>query len=66
MHPRCVHAAENARSSPDAVRTMMPGRLPNLKIFAEFGASSSGANGSVTVDAADSALLGGTRYRATG
>ncbi len=59
MQFRCVHVAENARSSPDGVRTRMPARFPNLKISAEFAARSLALIGRVTDEAADSADAGG-------
>jgi hypothetical protein len=66
MQPRCEQAAEKALKSPDAVRTRMPGRLPYLKICAEFTGISSGVNGSVTDATADSEDGGGTKYRPVG
>jgi len=39
VQSRCEQTALNARISPSAVRTTMPGLLPNLKIAAEFGRS---------------------------
>jgi len=63
---KCVHTAENARRSPAAVRTRMPGRLPNLKICPVFGFTSSGLRAMVTEAAVDSPAGGGTRYRLTG
>src|SRR5919204_4549153 len=37
VQSRCVQTALNARMSPSAVLTTIPGLLPNLKIAAEFG-----------------------------
>ena len=39
VQSRWVQTALNARTSPSAVRTTMPGLLPNLKIFALLGRS---------------------------
>src|SRR5262245_20157163 len=57
--------ALNARTSPSAVRTRMPGLLPNLKMTPLFGLSADSLP-AVTLAVAGSPPSGGTRYRATG
>src|SRR5262245_56463730 len=57
--------APSARMSPSAVRTTMPGLLPNLKIFPELGFSSP-ARAAVADAVSGSPLGGGTRKRETG
>jgi hypothetical protein len=44
----------------------MPARLPNWNTSPEFGGTSSGVNGSVTLAAVDSKAAGGMRYRPAG
>src|SRR5215470_17855054 len=40
VQSRCVHVADNARYSPSATLTRIPGSLPNWKIFHPSWASS--------------------------
>src|SRR6266487_147101 len=65
VQSRCVQTALNARTSPSAVRTTIPGLLPNLKIEAEFGLSAI-ARPATALAVAGSPLAGGTRNRETG
>ena len=65
VQSRCVHTALKARTSPSAVRTTMPGRLPNLKIFALFGRSAD-ALPALALAVAGSPPAGGIRKRDTG
>ena len=65
VHSRCVQTALNARTSPSGVRTTMPGLLPNLKIFPEFGFNSAALH-ATALAVSGSPLSGGIRYRETG
>src|SRR4029077_10473935 len=65
VQSRCVHTALNARMSPSAVRTTMPGRLPNLKIRPLFGLRAA-ALPALALAVGGSPLAGGIRNRETG
>src|SRR5262249_22924221 len=65
VQSRCVQVAENARNSPSAVRTRIPGRVPNLNILAVFGFSSATWPATTLVWGA-SATGGGMRNSMTG
>ena len=65
MHSRWVQTADNAFNSPVCVRTMIPGLLPNLKIFPELiGTSLSFA--ATTELSVDSITCGGDMKRIMG
>src|SRR5581483_8463707 len=65
VQSRCVQTALNARISPSAVRTTIPGLLPNLKIAAELGFNA--AAGPADADCvAGSPLAGGIKNCETG
>src|SRR5689334_2599083 len=65
MHSRCVHTAEKALNSPDAVCTRTPGLFPNLKIFPELGGTS--LNFAATTEfSVDSTICGGDIKRKIG
>ena len=65
VQSRCVQTALNARTSPSAVRTTMPGWLPNLKICPVLGLSAA-ALPALALAVAGSPLAGGIRNRETG
>ena len=62
---RCVQTAENARTSPVAVRTRIPGFAPKRKILPEFGGSSESLPARTRLTGA-SATSGGITKRKTG
>src|SRR5262249_35340845 len=65
VQSRCEQTALNARTSPSGVRTTMPGLLPNLNTFPEFGFSSD-ALPADALSVSGSPLAGGIRYCETG
>src|SRR5213596_1438732 len=65
VQSRCVQTALNARISPSAVRTTMPGLLPTLKMAAGLRRSAP-AQPATTLCVAGSPLAGGIRKRETG
>src|SRR5450759_3589856 len=66
VQSRCVHLADRARSSPEAVRKRSTGLPPTGTIFPEFGAISVGLTSSSNSESEGSDVSGGTRKRRTG
>ena len=66
VQSRCVQTALNARTSPSAVRTTMPGLLPNLKMRRGVRLERRGRAGDRAVASPARRSAGGTRNRATG